>query len=460
MAALPTFVRLLEGIQAAAPASSSMVEQGSAALCLVRLAGMVDSVPADKPAEAAALLPATTAALTLGSRLIYGDRGTSGPLGCSCCLMAGSSRSAAAGSSGGSGSFRAAGGSGAAAAPVLSLQRATLPLPHCQESSHELSHGTGDTLGSILRLLSCLHVKALTADHHPLAGHRGGWLLVLQQFALKLLHLRQQRAAGAQQGGRSCSGSASSSSNTASSLPPSCADPVAAFLCGAGPAALDALTLGQPAADVMLLVYAIDVMGLLQDTVASGAQMCPRCTAEQLLLVVEGATALPHLALTLVDSHGNVFRPFKTMVEGKAGVWPWLPAFHQKAAPALAAWVVAAAQQLPVRHAWGGAAACGGGSSSGETAAAELGLHVISMLSTALHGLARAPHPHRHLGVPLEQLLGCAERALRMQPAWKDQALCIDFGLGVVMVSRGGRGGGGGWVCGWDRHRQFSTLYG
>ena len=427
-AALPAITRLLEGVRAVAAASSAtQEEQGSAALCLVVLAGMVHIW--GRLVDHELRLPALTAALDLASLLVNGDRGDSGPLGCSCCLTAGSS-------SGTSGSS-AAGGSGPAAAPVLSLPRAALPLPHCQASGPAVQ--TGTMLVSVLRWLVDDHAEGFKGWNHTLADHQGGWLLCVQQFAVCLLHLRRLRAAGGRQGGRGSSGSGRGGGSGGAARVPACADP-AAFLGGAGPAALGALLqdLQEQEAVRLLVMYALNLLVLLWAAAASGQPMCARCTPAQLLLVVEAVTMAPEYALRSMDTRGCVFRIYSRLMEEEAPAWPWRAAYHQKACPVLAAWAVAVAQQLPVRPALGTAAAPAASGSASD--AAELGLHVASVILSVHHATLGVPELERHMGVPMATLLRCVERAVRMQPAWRDQALCVDWGVDLLVVSHGNGG--------------------
>ena len=429
-AALPSITRLLEGVRAAAASSSAtLAEQGSAALCLMLLTRMIHNLGGGL-VDHERLLPALTAALDLASLLVNGDRGDSGPLGCSCCLAAG-----------GSSSGSAAGGSGAAAAPVLSPQRAALPLPHCQASVPALQ--TGYLLCAVLGWLAGEHKKGCKLYGHALADHQGGWLLCVQQFAVCLLHLRRLRAASGRQGGRGSSGrgrggtSASSSggSGGGTASVPACADP-AAFLGGAGPAALGALLqdFQEEEAVRLLVLYALNLLALLWTAAASGQPMCACCTPAQLLVVVEAVTMAPEYALRFIDTQGPVFRVYSKLIKEEAPTWPWQAAYQQKACPALAAWAVAVAQQLPVRP------ASGSGVFALDDAVAELGMHVATVILNVNHATLGVPELERHVGVPLATLLACTERALRMQPAWRDQALCVDAGLSLMVVSHGDGG--------------------
>jgi hypothetical protein len=167
------------------------------------------------------------------------------------------------------------------------------------------------------------------------------------------------------------------------------------------------------------------LMYLLTVQLAPGAPTCPRCAPEQVLLIVGALTAHPDQARCALLS------TLSFLVQGR----PWQAAFMRRAAPTLSAWAVAAAQQLPVSAAAAGASSS---SSAGDAAAVtEMAIAVLQVVRLIVQlpgGVLQAPDgPEEQQAQQLEQLLACAERALRCS-AGGERAKSVGLALEVLQV--------------------------
>ena len=398
---LPAAQQLLQGLTALVTASTDMSEHGTAAACVGNVYDLLLS-GAFQENRPGSLLPSVAAAVALGDLLIHGGSDSSGsdqPSTCTCYLIS----SAAAAAAGG-------------VEPVLGLRRAHSRMPGCHGAPAASRTGP-KTCRAVAQLSSLQMMTELTdipADHY-LVTSRAALALCLQHTAMCLLHLRHQRPAGAGSNISSGGGGGAGSS---------CANP-AAFLGSFDVAGCDpqADEWGGPTDPLMKLAH--QLMYLLTVQLAPGAPTCPRCAPEQVLLIVGALTAHPDQARCALLS------TLSFLVQGR----PWQAAFMRRAAPTLSAWVVAAAQQLPVS-----AAAAGAGASaiSSEAAAAphmtEAVLEVVRLIVQLPGGVLQAPDgPEEQQAQQLEQLLACAERALRCS-AGGERAKSVGLALEVLQV--------------------------
>jgi hypothetical protein len=386
------------------------------------------------------LMPHAEAAVQLANQLVNGSGcaspGSSG--GCCCCLAS------------------SHGSSAASPVCVLAFSRAAQPLQTCS------GWRVGRMVCELMDVLTEVQLSARSgASDVYLLASRGGLLLQLQEAALMLLAVRKHQGApqgrlggsgAASSGGRgrgrrsnaTAAGSSSSSSTSTSTSTsnltaiPSCAD-LAAFLGQVDTAALEHPPLKWDALCGNLvqrsggLCYALAAM-LAPPQPSPPA--CPRCAPQQLLLLIDTVTTLPHLALQLASSSTPAIDTLDRLLAARADDWQaWLPRLMKQAVPTLSAWVLAAAQQLPMGPAATSVAASSTGSSSRLASSV---LHAVRMILLRPGGVLASPQQHQ--GVPMQQLLACAERALRCIPdASGTLAMPEIMALGVEVAQVGGR---------------------
>jgi hypothetical protein len=155
----------------------------------------------------------------------------------------------------------------------------------------------------------------------------------------------------------------------------------------------------------------------LTATVAAGAPICPRCTPEQLLLMVEAATLHGSRGACMIvtaNQQRNMHDLAALLSSNEASWAPWLPgSFMRRAVPTLSAYVAAATPQLrPASPAEAAAAAQQGFHLEGMGVQGAL-LHAVQLLVQLPGGVLQAPQLS---SVPLERLLACADAALRTNP--------------------------------------------
>jgi hypothetical protein len=302
---------------------------------------------------------------------------------CSCCLASGASASSPA--------------------PVLSMSRVgslvTMDFNRCEVPG-------GALFSTILHRLCLVYTDSITSVHQDAAFRRtaaskGGLLLEAQHLAQLVAQTRDLRAFLLAQRGSSRRRGGGGSGGV-----PGCADP-AAFL-GAECAAQLAHVPPPPGLEEeparLQLQHANSLAALLA---AAGAPQCPICTPEQLLLLIEaalgGGTTYPDAGIdgdSMPEVLGAVYRLLPDSCVA------WLPGFLQRAAPALSAFVLAAAQQLPTDAFISPAQKAYLATTTVQAAAL-----LMVPAGGALHSLqlpSDAFTPAR--------LLGCAELALRSHP--------------------------------------------
>jgi hypothetical protein len=425
---MPILPILLRGISTAAQAQpaqpqhppGSWAVDATAAYCLEKLVQLAYWRARDKPAPGAlpAALPTAVAATELAHQLINGGGGGS----CSCRLGSGAATSAAAG----------------ARVPILSFSRANHPMAvaHIGEGSASTMMHTGSMLLSIFSFLPAVQAVASRGPGSPEARQldsKGAYLLQLQDLASCLV---EHRLLGAP-GGR---GSGGGSGARGSAAVPSCAN-VAAFLGDVPPAALAVQRHDPHTAPTSLAQRAHNMVAALSmPLLEPNPQVCQRCLPEQLLLLVEATCMYPKRALELIGTHGGVLRLVHGMVMGwmDVGGDAWGGDFMARAAPTLAAWVPAAARQLPTSPPAAGADA----TAAAQLAAAVLQATSMLMLAPSLQPPARRG---RQLRLDPPALLAAAERALRASPAAGRQSLAAaeepqqDVRLGAMILQVCGR---------------------
>jgi hypothetical protein len=289
-----------------------------------------------------------------------------------------------------------------------------------------------------------MHVNALqqmqgqrTAADCALLASKGGLLLELQDASVSLMQMRRHRAAV-----RGGSGAASI---------PQCAD-VAAFLGPVATGSLPSLAPEWQAGPEQLLLQGDMLLTALSTTLTlPGEPPCSACAPNQLLLVVEAACHYPEQALQWAGDHLTLLRKLATLLADNQAAWaPWLPTFLARAAPALSAFVLAAAQQLQETGSSAASAAQLPGPNSGNARAdvAAAVLHAVSTLLCLPGGALHAPAQHKKL--PVDQLLGAAESALRYQPG-ADDGDRLDLGVAILQVGWTGVGGPAGLCRLWER---------
>jgi len=360
---------------------------------------------------AAELVPVLALATEVLNLLMNGPGSFDGPAGCSCCLAA---------PAGASGS-----GAGAAAAqqPRALGNRGARPMRTEQLASGAAISDILDTINLVQGEVEC----GQAPGPRPLATHRATLLINLQTLAINLAEARRLTGQGRRRPGRR---------SAASPAVPSCAD-ITAFLGATQDPAffepkLGAYWAAQP--EVALLADALRISRQLEAALApGGAPACPACTASQLLLLVEAATLCPREALRSADLRRRVLANVATLLTDSA--CDWTPAFQRAAVPSLAAWVAAAAQELPAGPA-AAAATCHGTATYSSAAAAVL--NTIHMIVDLPGSCLQAPHP----ALPLPQLLAATERGLRCCVADEHLHAC-DAGLVVIKVGQLARTGGG-----------------
>ena len=379
---------------------------GSAAACLASTVGLLHWLlvgGSSTPAQLRELHPVMGAAVQLLHLLMVGSS-CSGR--CSCCLQP-------------------APGQRSQPAPVLAFRRAdsSLPTAHAEAAAVSTAALIGQVLFKLPQLSTSICIDE--ADERVLV-RSGGLQAQLQQLAWLVVHARRPRAAAA-----------------ASASVARCSDP-GAFLDDAAKAALVPLA-GQAAADLpqALVSAAKDLLLRLEATLteARPAPTCKRCTPQQLRLIVEAVTSFPDTALAAACDHSGTWcLLWRVLVEGSKTLnWRWLPGAMAPAAPAMVAWVLAAAQQLRD--------AGGGGASEGAAYLADAVLHAVAALGEcgALQDPAQDP-------ALTQQLLGAAELAMRSPSQVPRHAMAAtNLPLRILTVSGGGggkagahpRGGGG-----------------
>jgi hypothetical protein len=307
-----------------------------------------------------------------------------------------------------------------AAAGSLAFQQGGTPMP------------AGEVIGSILSHVSTLCEHQCQGDVNRVkVASRGGLQLVLQDIALRVAHARQQRAAAA------AGNSGASSSGGGGSSVPSCAD-LGVFVGEADAAAipLSIAPIPGPAASLQLLVsWATTTLSRLQQ-MEGCAPTCARCTPEQLCLLVEAATLYPDEALaavggssiggelqSLAEVQCNALGDLAEILLDQEQAWArFLPAFMQRAVPALSAWAVAAARQL--------AGASGDPDARRHLAQALLMATCLVLLRPG----GVLPAPGNHPGAPIAELAAAAELAMRGAPTPFMPAALL--GVDVLKVGR------------------------
>jgi hypothetical protein len=420
---LPVARLLLQDLTALVTASTDMAAHGEVACALDSMYDLLQGMAHGN--APAVVLPAYEAATELGDLLISGgsDSHSSECGACSCSLT--------------SSAHAAAGG----LQPVLGLRRERSPLP-CYHWGTEPQCITGPTTCEVLARLSNLQLNlhACTPPGRYPATSQASLRITLLRLAMCLLHLRGQPAAASQQQGRSSSraGRGGSASSSGGGSIPGCADP-ASFL-GSFAVAHTTVVIwqweDQPA--VLLMELAVHLVLLLLAQTTDSTPACQRCAPEQQLLILEAVTAYPDQALRLASQLRVLLPILETMARGQT----WLQAYMRRAGPTLSAWVVAAAQLLPVDVAGAGASRTSGGGGSGRgdsdggnaAAVTELAIAVLQVVRLLLQlpgGLQQAFQVQ-------EQLLSCAERALRCS-AGGERAERVGLALEVLQVRCGYR---------------------
>jgi hypothetical protein len=313
--------------QPAQGAAEPALAQQCAALALAHAISLMrQSAPASLLEDMGLdFMPALTFAIMLANRFINGpsslpETATLDEHRCCCHLNAG-----------------AGAGAGAGAAPVLSFRRARSCLQLLDVTGS--APRVGGLIVGILTHLRFMTAQVPTAYEDEIVqgnASMGGLALELQHLALAVLQARQLRAAGRRGGAGGGSGV------------PSCADP-AFFLGDVGAGALPAVLRGPVmflSNNAGFLAVTLRAMGI--SGVRSRQPGCPRCTPQQLLLLLEAATLFPPEAAVRRDkAYNHVASACMFVAAHRAPERPWLPQFMDKAVPTLAAWVLAAAQQLP-----------------------------------------------------------------------------------------------------------------
>ena len=299
--------------------------------------------------------------------------------------------------------------------------------------------GAAFDLGTVLEQLCLVGaiVVETRADRLMLAPK--GLQLHLRHLALLVAAVRRAglRPAGALNASFDPSGASSSGT-------PSCADPSQVL------GGWDAATVmpNPPPAGLLLAVSSMVGNYLFAMLEQPGAEACPRCTPQQMLLVLEGATrccgqeagaGADHqvMAFDLLSLH---------LIKFKADWRPWLPAFMLPAVRTLSAWLLVAAQQLrsgppmgPADAAAGRAGSSSSSSSAGGGPMAKLAAsmqYALAMVLLLPGGVLEAPEQHSE--VQLEQLLACCE--LVQRTGWRPEPDCsVSLGLHVIQVSSAGR---------------------
>ena len=444
--------KLLEGVaafvrapppaaQAQDPAPAAL--HGSAACCLVELLQLLYWTRRGDPQASGrrGMLRCTLKATELSHLLING-RLPSHPLTCNCCLADSASDAA----------------SGSRVVPILSFSRAGQLMPTAHSDMVPLASGA--VIQSVLSRLCSLRPAA-----QPGGIQAGGLLLELQSLALRVLQLRQLRAARAQPsgGGGGSSGGGSSgggdgsngssgggcSSRGSADAAPSCAD-LAMFIGQADAAAWPAPAAAWQAAPAKALVeqaaLVVTALNAASEAVSGGA--CRRCSPQQLALVVDAVSLFPDQAM----QPQQVAPLLRRVLSQLSAAWGVLsgnkqPAWRQAAlrhiVPALSGWLLAAAKQLPTRGSSapdapsaeatipgtaGGASNGGGASNQPAAALADAMLHAACLLV-----VGGALEPAQHRDSRPRRLLLCVESALRV-PAAPGAWGRVSLGFSVVLV--------------------------
>ena len=370
------------------------------------------------------MLPAAPPAMELANLLINGPGAvehcqSAPPRNCSCCL---------ARSCSGRGTTRTG------TAPVLALSGAgglllvghvqTLPGFDCPmpRLSALLEHLAQLVTGTMQGSDGSDEDDQGVAANLRLLASKGGFLLFAQYFALRLAQARRARASAAsarsKRAGRGSSGSSSSSGGDSGSAA-ACAD-LAAFLQGQEDSGLMAEVVrcwGRQRTEAEVLRAPAQIArcfcAYLDCLVTDSTPACPTCTPEQLLLAVEAAAGFPTQPGPGEDSnkadqhHQALMCNLLGTLSDQSKNAAWAPALMVRATPSLSAFVVAAAKQLRASECQGAAASTTIATWRSRLAGAVL--HAGGML-TCPGGLLR---PEAHEPAVLEQLLACAELALR-----------------------------------------------
>jgi hypothetical protein len=414
---VPAVLGVLQGMAAAMPRLlappqdiNQLALQGKAAWCLNQLLHLL--CWSFRKQDSSQLIPHATAAVQLASALMNGS-GAANPGSCSCCLT----------------SSRGGGRAAASAAPVLAFSRAGSKLPGCPGWACQ-SWRTAPLLYTLLgglhklQLLACGTVSVSAFMESPAArqlARSGGLLLQLQEVACLLTHVRWRQG----QGG-------------AGPPVPGCVD-LAAFLGdGMDAAALQHLPSCLQHASVRLraksgcLNLALMAELAMVPSSPSSSPACPRCTPRHLLLLIDATSAFPGQALEQADPSCRVFSNVDLLFTASDRLeGAWVPGFVQQAVPTLAAWALAAAQQLPVSPADSSGAA---GDASKRRALAREVLHAVRIITWLPGGVLLSPELHED--APLQQLLACTERALRGFPdsAGDQAAFVMRLGQSILEV--------------------------
>jgi len=425
---------------------------GSVARCLECFVNWLLRVEGERglSKRGSGLHPVAPEAMALASALIHGSAARRG--NCCCCLA--------------SASFRGDG------APVLALSAAgsSLRFGHLEGVAQPAARIIYNLLDLLVGLQSDMCVQymiaqkggqvsggssaeQLAADLRLLAI-KGGHLLLLQHAALWLARERQRRAAGGggpQAGSRRrvARGSGGSTSSGAGSgagaADPACAD-LAAFLGpadGGGPAAMLAAWQEEEqeeqqgaspseALELQMQVIRMILMHLDRVNREDSACLCRRCTAQQLLLVVETVAGQPFRDAAQLDKLGSTLGLMGGLLQLPAFA-AFAAGFMRAATPSLSAWALAAAHQL--RTASGaGAAATSPSGGSWQLGLSGAVLHASAMLMLQPGGLLHPADPCEP--AVAGQLLTCAELALRTPPpALMQRPGAAEFAAFTVVLS-------------------------
>jgi hypothetical protein len=333
--------------------------------------------------------------------------------GCSCCL---DEALAVSGSARGSRS----------AAPLLAFSKS---------DSRVRSGPLGFAIESVLQPLRVLHMAhnryaSGSSSEMRLPASRGGLLLHIQHLCICLMHARHQittanvngvvllSPAAAPGRGDSSSSSSTSTSGGSSGAGAGCAE-LAPFIGDARAASFPAM---YAAPEGPVIKHAGLLTAVLDDIQgAPGApHACGRCFPHQLLLILEAGT-MPGVAACDRSRQAQLLNWVCNQVVN-ADLPAWQAPFTRRAVPTLAAWVLAAAQQLP--------------SAASQAARVELAMQILHAASVVLlspGALLQSPHTYPSVLPDMGRLTAAVEAALRSVPAG-DRPHAWLGGWAVLMV--------------------------
>jgi hypothetical protein len=384
-------LQLLSGVTAVVrTAPLSPATEQAAAASLGALVHVLHSLYLASLQEPAHLLPAVAAAMELADLLLNGGAGSRQGR-CSCGMSGGSSTTT---------SSRCG-----AAAPSDRRARQGGLSAHVAAMVHPL-----------LAPLCTMQLLASTSDAAVrLLESKGSHLLHLQYLALCVAAARAPPATCGQRGRRPSAASASASASASSDIP-SCTE-LASFLGHhVGP------DLSYPIWNPEGQLFQI-MNSLTQALEAPGgaAAACPRCTPQQIVLVLEAAARTSLADATTSCIQLNMLTRLFAAMENAWQPWMASEAYMPAAARILTAWLPAAAQQLGAGGAMAPAAGASGASSSGGLCASVRRRLASAMLHAVIHvllkpgGVIQAYAQHSEVAV--QQLLGSCELLLRTEPS-------------------------------------------